>query len=110
MNVLKRYQFWITIIFGGVLFTGLYPISVSLYTNAWYVLIFNLISTVLFSTILYKTLIKSWKESEYGTYISLLVISSLPHLVLSFLSYGSWACLALGILMILILMILKRKM
>ena len=109
MEALKKYQFWVSVILSVIFFAVIYPLSVSPYTGAYYVLVFNGISIICFASVLYHTLTKSFTKNKIKKLISLIIISSLPHLIFVLLSYGSWVCLGVAIIITLILMWYKNK-
>lgn len=109
MSIFKKYQFWICAVFAVVFFAVIYPLSVSPYTAAYYVLVFNAISIIGFAAVLYCTLTKSFTKEKITRLIWTIAISSLPHLLFALLSYGSWVCLGGAIITILALLWGKGK-
>ncbi len=108
MNILKKQAFWLCTLFSIIFFAVIYPLSVSSYTNAYYVLIFNALSIIGFACVLYRLLTQSFTESTASKLIVLLVILSLPHTVFCLLSYGSWVCLAVAVILIFLLFRQKK--
>lgn len=109
MSDLKKYQFGICAVLSVILFLCIYPLSVSPYTGAYYVLVFNAISIIGFAFVLYCALTKSFTKNKITTLIWVLTILSLPHLPLALLSYGSWVCLSMTIIIILTLLWRKSR-
>ncbi|MEG2608973.1 MAG: hypothetical protein RR964_09930 [Lachnospiraceae bacterium] len=109
MNIIKKYQFWVSVIFAVVFFIAIYPLSVSPYTAAYYVLVFNAISIIGFAVALYYALTKSFTRAKITQLLWAVSISALPHLLFALLSYGSWVCLGGAIIVILLLLLKNRK-
>lgn len=109
MSILKKYQFWLCTVFTVAFFAGIYPLSVSHYTAAYYVLVFNAISIVGFAVALYYALTKSFTRARISRLLAAVSISALPHILFSVLSYGSWVCLGSAIIVVLALLWGKTK-
>ena len=98
MSVLKKYPLGLCAVLGVIFFLAIYPLSVSPYTGAYYVLLFNAMSIIGFVFVLYYALTKSLTKNKITKLIWVLSILCLPHIPLSLLSYGSWVCLGMTII------------
>lgn len=104
---MKKSALIISIIFAVVIFIAIYPLSAT--QMAPYVLIFVAISIIAFSVVLYRILSKSFTKSNATNLLWIVAVSSLPHLLLSLLNYGSWICLGVAIIIIIALFIVKKR-
>ncbi|OON92727.1 MAG: hypothetical protein ATN32_01930 [Candidatus Epulonipiscium fishelsonii] len=106
MDFIKKYPLGISVIFALTFFAVLYPLSAT--SIAYYALVFVAFSIIVFAAILYFTITKSFTQNNCIKLILLLVISALPHIILCLIIYGSWVCLGVT-LVLLILLVLNRK-
>ena len=107
MSIFKKSAFWISMIFAIIFFVAIYPLSAT--PMAPYVLIFVAISVIGFAAVLYRALSKSFTPSNATRLIWVVLVSALPHLLFSLLTYGSWICLAGAVIIIVILLKNKKK-
>lgn len=107
MNIFRKSAFWMSAIFALILFVAIYPLSAA--QMAPYVLIFIAISVMGFATVLYRTLSKSFTQSNATRLIWIVLVSALPHLLFSLLTYGSWICLGGALIIIVALLMNRRK-
>ncbi len=106
MNILKKYQFWLSVIFTVIMFIAIYPLSST--SMAYYILGFVALSIVGFGAVLYYALTKSFTRTNVTKLIWFTGITALPHILFSLLTYGSWVCLGISVVII-ILLFKKRK-
>lgn len=105
--MIKKYQFWLCAILAVISFLAMYPLSAT--PMAYYVLGFVALSIIGFAVVLYYTLTKSFTQTNVIKLIWVIVITALPHIVFSLLTYGSWVCLGISVVVIILLLLNKRK-
>ncbi|MGL5675203.1 MAG: hypothetical protein ACRDDX_02205 [Cellulosilyticaceae bacterium] len=105
--MIKKYPFWLCTILAMISFVAIYPLSAT--PMAYYVLGFVALSIIGFAAVLYYTLTKSFTQTNVPRFICFIVITALPHIVFSLLTYGSWVCLGISVLVIILLLLNKKK-
>lgn len=101
-------NFWISTIFAIISFILIGHITY--WKNFfYYVHVFNFITIIVFSVILYITLNKSWTLGRYKSCVIALIITAIPHIFCSFVSYGSMLCLGISVILVIFLIIKGRR-
>ena len=91
-----------------VLFMLLYPISTDIYIPK-IPLVFNAISVIVFGLVLYHSLSKQLNGENIQSLMLYIFISALPHVLYSVMSYGSWVCLGISVILLFILYRKKKN-
>lgn len=105
----KKVAVLIIALVGVILFFALIPISVDIYTGAYYVLLFNLISIISFALSIYCIAAKNFKTETLNDLMAFVIGSAIPHLLFAVLSYGSWVCLGISVVIVTVLIYLRMK-
>ena len=104
----KAIHAWICMGVGGILFFG-----VGLLTgfDGWfpYMHVFNAFSVAVWCVTFYFILEKKLTKRLCAFCLATMLVTALPHILGCFLTYGSWACLAVSAAMIIFLAVDLRK-
>ena len=95
-------NFLIMILFDIGLFALLYPISTDIYIPKT-PLVFNAISVIVFGLFLYYSLSAQIKGENINKLMLYVFVSALPHVIYTVMSFGSWVCLGISVILLIIL-------
>ena len=107
VNETKKYQFWLSVILTILFFVAIYPLSAT--SMAYYVLVLVALSIIGFGCTFYYTITKSFTQTNVIKFICFIVITALPHILFSLITYGSWICLGMSVIIVILLLLNKSK-
>jgi len=100
MDLLKKSQFWVSVVVGILLFS----VTFSFYHDMYIAQLFtalcvclNAASAVLFSTILYQIMIGGFQREDAGIFLWFLILQGIGHGIFTIMNWGSWLFLALTV-------------
>ena len=112
MKLLKRYQFWISVMVGLIMFAGTYPFYHDMYIAELFTALcicLNAFSAILFATFVYCKWTNCIDPDSRNIFLGFTIMQAIGHGIFAIMNWGSLLFLGLSVVVLIILAISYYK-